>query len=612
MVHVTSLTSENLWPYECLSYTWGDPSDSRMVTLCPRVVQADIFSTAALYPFAPVTANLEAALRHLRSETEDRVLWIDSLSINQDDLEERASQVGMMREIYAKAKEVSVWLGKNEETSLTLHLFAKCLEAEFVRSTGVPQEDILQPSGFGFDASQVKSMESMESDAFSVIPHENALVALADFFDLPWFRRSWVLQEVNCATRVKVLWGRFELTWSSIILAAFWQGQRATEYLKSSLKKRVQHRSGYLPELWLSLAQRGREDPLAITDILFRAREFNATDPRDKIFALLGLGRETRDQPSSHSQLTPNYSKSKTQVYADFTKAHIIRSNSLELLSAVDIFTEDTEGNQDIREVKPGWVPDFDRSIPTIRLLGYPKLYNAAGATTVQYDDTFSESSRWLPLKGFELDRIGKFAPGDFIRAKDFGLTLGSFELPQLYRNMVVPLDHYPTGDDVLQAFILTLTCVGYADPNDDSPEAVLGRILPSSTKASLEADFAAFWKRYEPSMSTLPEARREHLESLSEDGNESYFGYLAGKACVDRRFFVSERGYIGLCPRESLPGDHVVVLYGGSVPYVLRFNHVTAEYYFVGECYVHGMMDGAALEEQTKRSLRPTTFCLS
>ena len=58
----------------------------------------------------------------------------------------------------------------------------------------------------------------------------------------------------------------------------------------------------------------------------------------------------------------------------------------------------------------------------------------------------------------------------------------------------------------------------------------------------------------------------------------------------------MTEGGHLGLAPRNAVPGDRVVILIGGQVPYILRAtgdHHIT----LVGEAYVHGRMNGEALE---------------
>jgi Heterokaryon incompatibility protein (HET) len=88
---------EDCPPYEALSYTWGDASQT-----------TDIDLSGCLFP---ATVNLDVALRYLRSRSEPRVLWVDAVCINQADLEEMAAQVRMMWEVYKNASRVVVWLG---------------------------------------------------------------------------------------------------------------------------------------------------------------------------------------------------------------------------------------------------------------------------------------------------------------------------------------------------------------------------------------------------------------------------------------------------------------------------------------------------------------------
>lgn len=82
-------------PYEALSYVWGSPGNPRSI-----FIDGD---------FVPVTANLHMALLRLRDCSVDRIIWVDAICINQDDVEERSRQVQSMAKIYAKASRVVVW-----------------------------------------------------------------------------------------------------------------------------------------------------------------------------------------------------------------------------------------------------------------------------------------------------------------------------------------------------------------------------------------------------------------------------------------------------------------------------------------------------------------------
>ncbi|KAF2112703.1 heterokaryon incompatibility protein-domain-containing protein, partial [Lophiotrema nucula] len=83
--------------YCALSYVWGKPTEQRYIYMNGRPHQ--------------IMPSLYEALQHIRTSTETLFIWADALCINQQDVEERNSQVAMMAQIYSMAKEVLVWLG---------------------------------------------------------------------------------------------------------------------------------------------------------------------------------------------------------------------------------------------------------------------------------------------------------------------------------------------------------------------------------------------------------------------------------------------------------------------------------------------------------------------
>ena len=66
----------------------------------------------------------------------------------------------------------------------------------------------------------------------------------------------------------------------------------------------------------------------------------------------------------------------------------------------------------------------------------------------------------------------------------------------------------------------------------------------------------------------------------------------LAVTRSINRSFITTKLGYMGLAPARSQIGDVVCVIKGGKVPFVLR-ESPGGLYQFVGETYVHGIMDG-------------------
>ena len=82
-----------------------------------------------------------------------------------------------------------------------------------------------------------------------------------------------------------------------------------------------------------------------------------------------------------------------------------------------------------------------------------------------------------------------------------------------------------------------------------------------------------------------------------SEPELSAAYWYSFIRASNMRRLFATDRGFIGLGPPEMQEGDHVYILSGGKVPYLLRLVSGTRPRTFelVGDCYLHGIMYGEA-----------------
>lgn len=89
--------------YEALSYTWGVAAPKYSIRL------------NGLHSL-PLTPNLYAALKRLRTGNGKRTLWVDGICINQADIAEKTAQVGMMALIYSNAVCVNAWLGEHDVT----------------------------------------------------------------------------------------------------------------------------------------------------------------------------------------------------------------------------------------------------------------------------------------------------------------------------------------------------------------------------------------------------------------------------------------------------------------------------------------------------------------
>ena len=77
------------------------------------------------------------------------------------------------------------------------------------------------------------------------------------------------------------------------------------------------------------------------------------------------------------------------------------------------------------------------------------------------------------------------------------------------------------------------------------------------------------------------------------------------------RKLGISKKGHVGAFPLETMPGDLICIVFGCSVPVVLRKMVESDCYMLVGECYLHGFMDAEAIVMQLKETLKARDFIL-
>lgn len=175
-----ALAEPSTWVYyEALSYAWGPTSNQKAILVDNAAGDANTIL---------VTENLEIALRYLRRPAKSRTLWIDAVCIDQNNIEERNQQVSMMGNVYARAKQVLVWLGPEENDS---DHAMELLQYLGERVDADPTTGTLRLSDLGRGEPEL-------ADRNVVLPFdERALHSIAHLLTRPWFERLWVRQEVS-------------------------------------------------------------------------------------------------------------------------------------------------------------------------------------------------------------------------------------------------------------------------------------------------------------------------------------------------------------------------------------------------------------------------------
>lgn len=300
--------------FEALSYTWGDTSARKRMTLCKR-------------PFL-VLENLSAALLSLRHIMKDRVLWVDALCINQQDLDERRQQVQQMRAIYEQAQQVIIWLGEpgdggkagmkrlNYWSTWTIHTWKRN------RELGHPiRRDFSSSIGVQTTANLMLEQEYGE---------------ISEILDRPWWRRVWIIQEAVLAKQAVLRCGTDEVSWERI--------RKRTQKLNpfDVVNDKDAAPIYMFPDAELSVLNEMRSSwragtfAMTLYELLFKDRRFLCTDPRDRVYSFLGLAID-----SGSIGITPDYSITTSELYEKLALALINSHEHLLILNLKRAYHDD-------------------------------------------------------------------------------------------------------------------------------------------------------------------------------------------------------------------------------------------------------------------------------
>ncbi|KAG5807736.1 hypothetical protein H9Q74_008094 [Fusarium xylarioides] len=307
--------------YEALSYVWGPPNRTKTINC-----NGQDFN---------ITDGLDTALRRLRLSGEPRHIWIDQICIDQDSIAERSEQVSIMGHIYSNAEIVNAWLGPADPDVASS-------AAGIIKTLANPRPTLFSKDSFPGDTELLDlGLPTRDSPAW------NALNAL---FNAPYFSRVWIIQEVAVASDFALLWGDIAISkheFQTFRLAAL--AHKLSDFDLEKGSPQLEWNTVAL--LYTGHYTVGESNLLQLVSSVSTT---HATDPRDKIFALIGLAGDRA------YGIVPNYTKSEAEVFADFARAVIRTETNLDILDYS--YVEDPE----CPERLPFWAPrwhsgDFSR-----------------------------------------------------------------------------------------------------------------------------------------------------------------------------------------------------------------------------------------------------------
>lgn len=326
---------------------------------------------------------------------------------------------------------------------------------------------------------------------------------------------------------------------------------------------------------------------------------FKSTDARDKVFALLGLAQE-----EDKSAIVPNYSKSVKSVYADLA-IYLIYKN-------INIIYFNTDSPY---HSLPSWISDWfwwSRRWP----LWSEGLYNAGGPTVQA--GRFSRDASTFTLHGLLLDRVlvcDEFIPHGrdvaFYNKSNVPMIVSNIETLLLNTIAEHPNNKLLTDLDPSKSDALWRTLIA---------DKQLSR-LSSPAPSLCGEQFSVLRSRSEVPKTFLSD---HSTTSEAEIGkrNEAYtqpFVFEVQATISDQRFFIADRGQIGIGPRHLMVNDLVVIFWGSDMPCLLREAEVgegRAEGVcrLLGGAFIYGVMHGEAfhgIENQEELQGRSEVFLL-
>jgi hypothetical protein len=568
--------------FEAISYTWGpkDPSIPIMVDGSQILV----------------TAAVDELLFYRRSISHSKLFWIDAICINQSDMVEKGEQLPLMTEIYQRASRVLVWLGAPESSRDTR------IVRKMVRALAWPR--FMLPSFTNFVRNAFPS-------------EEEAYVAVGRLFSHPWFERIWVVQEVASGKTVHVMYHGICAEWDTLAKAAKHIG--SDTQLKCLF---LYHNSPKITSTDESDAKLGRSSTINIVqqlhwpnlEFMTRIRDSvqlnhlvplalclmttfpcKSKDPRDKIFAILGITSDGRKLP-----FKPNYMDRVEDVYLK-TTAFLLSTEEWFLTFMMtgrghESFTYTAEQSQH-REKLPSWVPDFSSD-----MIAGSRAPTEAGILSRDKAGKiiFTSNNKIIKLQAIQFDSIAHMGPRLKIRSSSHYLpdpntvpaatyaaqmaqvdtAMGAAEKEWYLAAVELVRTHHPGCNSNPEAAEQGLweLCMSQDEPGDSwgkpktvcPPLSVAARkffehiLTTSPTVAALatnnNTDEAVLGSLLEKKVST-DQAMTMRLYLTRR------FGWtVAGKA-----FCLTAEGAMALVPPLARAGDTLVHVRGGYIPIVFR-----------------------------------------
>jgi hypothetical protein len=548
--------------FNALSYAWGNASKTMPICIDGKVVQ--------------VTTNLESALRHIwtsenTSELIKLPLWIDAICINQQDLEERNHQVGIMRRIYVEAHHVLVWLGQGDEETDWLFDLCERRKWQYVTPSLNPpyESDGIFLQQF---ADTMKAAEVLERKVLN----------------RPWWKRVWVVQEFVLASQDPVIvcgcrstsWSNFDQTF-----------QQASAHMQNRTQRSavLERAEGPLDgPRCLSILRQDYQNTggLDCSTIILIAERCKATQPHDYFYGCAALLK-----PIFSSSIPVQYDQSPLRVFHQLT--------ILLLRLRPNLILEDTIGLSALCHGDPNfptWVSDLSKLHESKT---YRELSCLGDRSSSRFrnnkrcwrapDINISEQEVMIQIRGIEIDIVGEVHLVETIlkpqstaeRAEVHKQKMDEQELSALFQiiSMAERKSHLQLSESHRLFHIERLRY-----------EQSLTNMLLSHP--GIHVTYPSSRPEWNALKASLLAGEQEATTPQEEPWK------LICRALQERALITSNSGFAGISTANAMKGDTIVFLFGMDAPLILRKRQSQDGYVVVGRAMVAGMTNLRNMEK--------------
>jgi Heterokaryon incompatibility protein (HET) len=579
--------------YAALSYCWGSSYPRRPVTCNGTVLE--------------VGENLALALSSIRSMS-NLPLWVDQVCINQADVLERSSQVACMDKIYSQATETFVYLG--EPDSPATETACKVLTTLFTPAVNI----VLQREDHKDEIPLLRAYMTMIKLAMQN-PHlvkrsynKDVTETISQLAKRPYFSRKWVIQEIAVSRALFCVLGLYRFEWDAFILTAL--KESPNPWSKGMSDNTIQ-------TLWLftMVKELLTHQSTPLLTLLYFSSSFKAADPRDYVFALLGVATDSEHFPK------PDYGVTVEQLYRQISSCLVQQGKGFLMLRLAGIRSSDNG--------MPSWVVDW-RGFDTFYHFKYFASFRSGEkAGNVQ----LGADAETVCVVGKVVDHVG--AIGQCFKAEKslwdrlpqyiddctyaFAEFYGnSMTKPEIQKDLASLLSFdmkYDANYKYRKWFVFEeddCDIDGHRDPTalDDRTSMQLGFIYGrfvfnkfdhwlSRTGEGLGLHgLSKLCQKLRPVQSSKFLAENEIIRGIARTSVEENVLRWNFFRPTTRPIMTQQRR-LGLAPALTEEGDVVCVVSGANAPFVLRPCE-DGTYKIVGEAYVRDIMFGETLNDNS------------